>query len=106
MAGRGTNKIPRVWTVSEFYKNKAVEFVWRAFLGVGMLKIRGIYNSLEQRKAQNAVSVYPQVLATFMGADGCSFGVFIVASLPNYVLQTTKDTVLGTGSLCYHARSR
>ena len=94
-------KIPRVCPVSEYYKNKAGEMVWRGLTGVVMLEIRGINNSLELRKAKNAVSVYPQVLAAFQGADGYSLVVLTLASLPNNALPTTEEAALTFLSKAY-----
>ncbi|MDO4195332.1 MAG: BT4734/BF3469 family protein, partial [Prevotellaceae bacterium] len=95
------NKIPRVCPVSEYYRNKAGETVWRGLTGVVMLEIRGINNSLELQKAKNAVSVYPQVMAAFQGADGYSLVVLTRASLPNNALPTTEEAALAFLSKAY-----
>ena len=85
------NKIPRLCTASEYYRNKAGERVFRAYNGVVSVVIDDLSTSLEIEKAKKQVAQMPQVLAALMGADGHSVVVFTVASLPDGTLPKTEE---------------
>lgn len=87
-------KMARVCPVSEHYRNKAGERVWRRYNGVSVLEICGLRNNLEIEKAKNQISQMPQVMYAMAGADGHSVVVLTVSTLPDGTLPKDEEAAL------------
>lgn len=84
----------RVCPVSEYYRNKQGEHLWRRYNGVSIVEIRGINNALQLEKAKKQVSLFPQVMAAFAGADGYSVIALTLATLPDGSLPRKEEDAL------------
>ena len=87
----GYKKMAHVCPVSEYYRNKAGEQVWRCYNGVSVVEIEGLNGSVEVNKAKKAAALMPQTLFAFTGADGHSVVVLTASTLPDGSLPRTEE---------------
>lgn len=88
-------KMARVCPVSEYYRNKAGEHVWRRYNGVSVLEIEGLNGLLEIEKVKKAAAQLPQVIYAAAGADRHSVVVLTISTLPDGTLpKAEKDASL------------
>lgn len=91
---RKYDSLLRVCPVSEYYRTKNGNMMWKSYNGVSVIEIRGTNNALEIEKAKRQAAMMPQVFAAFAGADGYSVIALTIASLPDSQLPKTESDCL------------
>lgn len=83
------DRIPRVCFFSE-YKKVDGQNQWKAYTGITVLTITGLNNLMEVEKAKKQISIVPQTLCAFQGADEHTLHVLSLATLPDGKVPTDK----------------
>lgn len=84
-----SDRIPRVCFLSE-YKKVDGQNQWQAYNGITVITITGLNNLMEVEKAKKQVSIVPQTLCAFQGADEHSLHVLSLATLPDGSVPTDQ----------------
>jgi len=90
----GYKNLSHVCPVSTFSRSKDGDTFWKAYNGVSIIEVRGLSNYLELQKAKKQAAMFPQVIAAFVGADGCSVIVLTKATLPDGTLPAKEEEAL------------
>lgn len=86
--------IPRLCAACEYYRNKSLERVFRAYNGVVCIVIDDLGTSLEVEKAKKQAAMMPQTLLAMTGSDGRSVVVLTLATLPDGSLPKDENSAL------------